>query len=99
MQPQRDKASAAFRAAAEGVLFTSDVSARGVDYPDVTLVLQMGVPSSREQYIHRLGRTARAGKTGHGVLLLAPFEDGFVARELRGERVGEGGGYGLNGRL
>ncbi|CAJ0765984.1 24419_t:CDS:2, partial [Entrophospora sp. SA101] len=40
------------------------VSARGVDYPGVTLVLQIGAPSSREQYIHRLGRTGRAGKEG-----------------------------------
>lgn len=82
-QSARDKASAAFRAAKEAILFTSDVSARGVDYPDVTLVLQVGQPSSREQYIHRLGRTARAGKAGQGVLLLAPYEGGFVARELR----------------
>jgi ATP-dependent RNA helicase MSS116 len=84
-QSAREKASAAFRAAPQAVLLTSDVSARGVDYPDVTLVLQVGQPSSREQYIHRLGRTARAGKAGQGVLLLAPFESQFV-RELRGER-------------
>jgi ATP-dependent RNA helicase MSS116 len=37
------------------VLFSSDVSARGVDYPNVTHVLQFGLPASREQYIHRLG--------------------------------------------
>jgi ATP-dependent RNA helicase MSS116 len=42
------------------------------------------VPSSREQYIHRLGRTARAGKAGRGIIVLAPYERGFV-RELRGE--------------
>jgi ATP-dependent RNA helicase MSS116 len=86
-QAAREKASAAFRAAPQAVLLTSDVSARGVDYPDVTLVLQLGQPSSREQYIHRLGRTARAGKAGQGVLLLAPFETQFVARELKGERA------------
>ena len=55
-----------FRAARCGVLLSSDVSARGVDYPDVTLVLQLGSPSSTEQYIHRLGRTGRAGKRGRG---------------------------------
>ena len=42
----------------------------------------MGLPSSREQYIHRLGRTARAGKTGEGLLLLAPHEE-FFTRQLR----------------
>ncbi len=87
-QAAREKASAAFRAAPQAVLCTSDVSARGLDYPDVSLVLQVGQPSSREQYIHRLGRTARAGKAGQGVLLLAPFEEGFV-RELRALPVTE----------
>ena len=63
-------------------MMSSDVSARGLDYPDVTLVIQVGLPSSREQYIHRLGRTARAGKTGEGLLLLAPHE-AFFARQLK----------------
>lgn len=40
----------------------------------VSNFFQVGLPSSREQYIHRLGRTARAGKQGHGIILLAPFE-------------------------
>ena len=73
-QSARNKCSDAFRAAKRGVLFSSDVSARGVDYPDVTHVLQFGLPMSREQYIHRLGRTGRAGKAGKGVILLSPFE-------------------------
>jgi ATP-dependent RNA helicase MSS116 len=63
-------------------LFTSDVSARGVDYPGVKLVIQVGVPSSREQYIHRLGRTGRAGKEGEGIIILAPFEEAFVRNEV-----------------
>lgn len=45
---------------------------------------QVGVPSSREQYIHRLGRTARAGRTGRGLLMLMPEEQHFL-RQLRGE--------------
>lgn len=55
------------------VLFTSDVSSRGIDYPDVTTVIQVGVPRDRETHIHRIGRTARAGKPGEAILLL--FED------------------------
>jgi superfamily II DNA/RNA helicase len=82
-QMQRSKISDRFRSARPGsVLFTSDVSARGVDYPGVTLVLQVGVPSSREQYIHRLGRTGRAGKDGEGVIILAPFEEPFVQKDI-----------------
>ena len=82
-QPARDKASNAFRASTNGaVMFTSDVTARGLDYPDVTFVLQVGL-TTKEQYIHRLGRTARAGKGGKGLLLLADFEARAMASELR----------------
>nr|CAD1824045.1 unnamed protein product [Ananas comosus var. bracteatus] len=61
------------------ILVSSDVSARGVDYPDVTLVIQVGLPADREQYIHRLGRTGRKGKEGKGILMLAPWEKFFLA--------------------
>ena len=81
-QSYRNKASDAFRQAKSGVLFTSDVSARGVDYPNVTDVIQIGLPESRDQYVHRLGRTGRAGKEGQGILVLAPFEEKFV-KELK----------------
>ncbi|KAG8374904.1 hypothetical protein BUALT_Bualt10G0044100 [Buddleja alternifolia] len=60
------------------ILITSDVSARGMNYPDVTLVIQVGIPSDRGQYIHRLGRTGRQGKEGEGLLLLAPWEQYFL---------------------
>ncbi|XP_024359524.1 DEAD-box ATP-dependent RNA helicase 26 [Physcomitrium patens] len=78
-QSFRTKASNEFRNHPGGVImFTSDVSARGVDYPDVTFVVQVGTPASREQYIHRLGRTGRAGKEGRGLLLLTPWEEVFL---------------------
>ncbi|KAJ1724669.1 hypothetical protein LPJ53_001097 [Coemansia erecta] len=60
------------------ILVTTDVSARGVDYPDVSMVLQVGIPSEKDAYVHRLGRTGRAGKTGEGVILLTPLELGFL---------------------
>ncbi|KAI9225893.1 MAG: P-loop containing nucleoside triphosphate hydrolase protein, partial [Piptocephalis tieghemiana] len=60
------------------VLFTSDVSGRGVDYPGVTLVLNVGMPPSPDQYIHRIGRTGRAGAKGHAITVLADFESGFI---------------------
>ncbi|CAK9864690.1 unnamed protein product [Sphagnum jensenii] len=75
----RTRVSDEFRKSRGGVImFTSDVSARGIDYPDVTLVVQVGTPAGREQYIHRLGRTGRAGKEGLGLLLLMPWEEVFL---------------------
>eukprot|EP00930_Biecheleria_cincta_P006075 TRINITY_DN107054_c0_g1_i1.p1 TRINITY_DN107054_c0_g1~~TRINITY_DN107054_c0_g1_i1.p1 ORF type:complete len:281 (+),score=45.97 TRINITY_DN107054_c0_g1_i1:72-845(+) len=62
-----------------GILFSSDVSARGMDYPNVTLVIQFGAPPTRELYIHRVGRTARAGKKGRAVLLLGELERAFLS--------------------
>ncbi|CAM6120446.1 unnamed protein product [Calypogeia fissa] len=78
-QGYRTRVSDTFRNSEGGVImFTSDVSARGVDYPDVTLVIQLGIPAGREEYVHRLGRTGRAGKEGQGVLILAPWEQQFL---------------------
>mmetsp|Transcript_28216 Transcript_28216/g.68678 ORF Transcript_28216/g.68678 Transcript_28216/m.68678 type:complete len:319 (-) Transcript_28216:38-994(-) len=74
-QASRNRASNTFRNMKRGVLFTSDVSARGVDYPGISLVVQYGTPSSRSNYIHRLGRTARAGRQGQGLLIALPFEE------------------------
>ncbi|CAA7034919.1 unnamed protein product [Microthlaspi erraticum] len=78
-QSYRTRVSNEFRKSKGLILVTSDVSARGVDYPDVTLVLQVGVPKDREQYIHRLGRTGRKGKEGEGILVLAPWEEYFLS--------------------
>ena len=81
-QPRRTRATEAFREAKRAVMMTSDVTARGIDFPDVTLVIQVGLPSNREQYIHRLGRTARAGKSGEGVLVLTEREAFFAEQDI-----------------
>lgn len=77
-QSYRGKTADQFRDGSGITMFTSDVSARGMDYPDVTLVIQFNLPSDVAQYTHRLGRTGRAGKAGRGVLLLADFEKNFL---------------------
>ncbi len=64
------------------VLVTSDVSARGVDYPGTTRVIQVGIPSSKDQYIHRIGRTGRAGAQGRSDIVLQNFERGFLHFQL-----------------
>merc|ERR1719499_2684328 len=81
-QAHRNRCADQFRSSQSGIIFSSDVSARGLDYPDVTTVIQVGIPSSREQYIHRLGRTGRAGKSGRCILLLHDFEE-FFLRQLQ----------------
>ncbi|KAL4570803.1 hypothetical protein LXL04_026466 [Taraxacum kok-saghyz] len=77
-QLYRTRVSEEFKEAKQLVLITSDVSARGMNYPDVSLVIQVGVPVDREQYINRLGRTGREGKGGEGIMLLAPWEEYFL---------------------
>ena len=73
-QAQRTRASEDFRNAKSGLLFSSDVTARGMDFPNVTHVIQMGTPQARDSYIHRIGRTGRANKGGEGWLFLTPME-------------------------
>ncbi|KAJ0559139.1 putative RNA helicase [Helianthus annuus] len=77
-QLYRTRVSEEFKQENQLILITSDVSSRGMNYPDVSLVIQVGVPVDREQYINRLGRTGREGKGGEGILLLAPWEEYFL---------------------
>lgn len=73
-QGERTRSAQYFRNAKSAILFSSDVTARGMDFPNVSHVIQIHMPNSRENYIHRLGRTGRAGKEGQGWLLLADIE-------------------------
>jgi len=66
-QAQRTRVADQFRDGDNLIMFSSDVSARGMDYPDVTAVVQVGMPSEKAQYIHRIGRTGRAGSKGIAV--------------------------------
>jgi ATP-dependent RNA helicase MSS116 len=88
-QSNRTMISDKFRKLPKGILFTTDVSARGVDYPNVTHVIQFGSAENRETYIHRLGRTGRAGKVGRGIIICGTLgeEKQFVHRELKGLTV------------
>lgn len=51
-----------------------------MDFPGVTTVIQVGLPATAEQYIHRLGRTARAGAAGSGILILCEWETFFLKK-------------------
>jgi len=66
-QEQRERAMTAFRAGKKDVLIATDVAARGIDVDDVTHVINHTIPEDADAYLHRAGRTGRAGKTGIAV--------------------------------
>ena len=66
-QEQRERAMAAFKAGKKDILIATDVAARGIDVNDVTHVINHTIPDDPDTYLHRAGRTGRAGKTGIAV--------------------------------
>src|SRR6185312_11302258 len=66
-QEQRERAMAAFKAGKKDILIATDVAARGIDVDDVTHVINHTIPEDHDAYLHRVGRTGRAGKTGIAV--------------------------------
>ncbi len=73
-QPQRDRTLAAFRAGAFPVLVATDVAARGLDIDGLTHVVNFELPEVADAYVHRVGRTARAGGRGIAITFCAPAE-------------------------
>ena len=61
-----------------GILFCTDVAARGLDVPNVEWILQLDPPMDPTEYVHRIGRTARAGNVGNALIFLTPQETNFV---------------------
>ncbi|CAJ2509640.1 Uu.00g146660.m01.CDS01 [Anthostomella pinea] len=82
-QSKRSKITEEFRQARSGVLIATDVIARGMDFPLVTNVFQVGLPSDKESYVHRLGRTARAGAEGRGTFIITSHETFFSKWTLK----------------
>ncbi|WP_170222070.1 helicase-related protein, partial [Gluconacetobacter liquefaciens] len=80
-QAKRDRTLATFRRGTLRVLVATDVMARGIDVDDVTLVVNYDIPEQPETYIHRIGRTARAGRRGTALSLCAP-EERQLLREI-----------------
>ena len=73
-QPMRDRVMARFRSKEIQVLVATDVAARGIDVDDITHVINYNLPDDTENYTHRSGRTARAGKKGQSIVLISPKE-------------------------
>ena len=79
-QGQRERALRAFRNAEARVLVATDVAARGIDIPDISHVIQYEPPDDLEAYIHRAGRTGRAGASGVAIMLVNHNERRMVTR-------------------
>jgi ATP-dependent RNA helicase RhlE len=79
-QPQRTKALAGFKAGDFRVLVATDIAARGIDVEALGHVVNFDVPVVPDDYIHRVGRTARAEATGEAFTLVAPADEGDVKR-------------------
>ncbi|HWF62132.1 MAG TPA: DEAD/DEAH box helicase [Nitrospira sp.] len=73
-QGQRDRVMQAFKAGQTELLVATDVAARGLDIPQVSHVINYDLPSSAEVYVHRIGRTGRAGREGAAITILDPRE-------------------------
>jgi ATP-dependent RNA helicase DDX47/RRP3 len=63
-----------FRAGSREILVATDVAARGLDIPSVDVILNYDLPDDSKTYIHRVGRTARAGKSGHAISLVTQYD-------------------------
>ncbi len=99
-QAQREKALARFGSGGVDTLVATDVASRGLDVDDITHVINFDAPADRDGYVHRVGRTGRAGRRGVGVTLVAPEQAADVRRiatdlslqdELVRSGLGEGG--------
>lgn len=82
------KALRAFREGNVSILITTDRASRGLDIPNIAHVISYDVPASVQFYVHRVGRTARAGKQGHAWTLLAHREARWFWKEIGGKGDG-----------
>ncbi|HEY2944317.1 MAG TPA: DEAD/DEAH box helicase [Vicinamibacteria bacterium] len=79
-QAQRTQALAGLKAGKVPVLVATDIAARGIDVQELSHVVNFDVPNCPEDYVHRVGRTARAEATGDAFLFVSPEEESNVAR-------------------
>jgi ATP-dependent RNA helicase RhlE len=77
-QPQRERALAEFKAGRVKILIATDIAARGIDVSGVSHVINFDLPNVSEQYVHRIGRTARAGAAGIAIAFCADDERAYL---------------------
>jgi ATP-dependent RNA helicase RhlE len=82
-QPARERTLARFASGRDDVLVATDVAARGLDLEHITHVVNFDPPADEKAYVHRVGRTARAGRPGTGITFVTPEQRGEVSRIVR----------------
>ena len=102
-QVQRNHVMHEFKNERVDILVATDIVSRGIDIDDITLVINYDVPYDAEDYVHRIGRTARAGDTGMAITFVSPEEqyrfsliEKFLQKEIYRipiRRTGEGPSY------
>ena len=103
-QSERDEVMYLFRSQQIDILVATDIVARGIDIDDIQLVINYDVPHDEEDYVHRIGRTARAGRNGRAITLVSEKEqpefkqiERFLEKEIEKnpipEQLGEGPVY------
>ncbi len=88
-QPQREAALRGFRDGRTRVLVATDIAARGLDVDAVSHVINYDVPGAPEDYVHRIGRTGRAGNTGRAITIVTPVDESSMKaiERLTGQTV------------
>jgi len=103
-QKEREQALRTFRAKKIQILVATDIIARGIDIKEISLVINYAVPNDAEDYVHRIGRTARADSTGEAITLISPKDmrqfsdietliDQEVEKRKNPEHIGRGPSY------
>lgn len=90
-QAQRERVIESLKDGSLDIVIATDVAARGLDVPRITHVLNIDMPYDPESYVHRIGRTGRAGQEGRALLLVTPRERRMlqVIERVTGQKVGE----------
>ncbi|MBX7149050.1 DEAD/DEAH box helicase [bacterium] len=91
-QNAREYTMQAFRNKRVNILVCTDVASRGIDVKDVTHVINYSIPRELDNYVHRIGRTARSGKSGYAMSLVTPSNRGLIPRieKMTNSRMTEG---------
>lgn len=88
-QGQREKIVGQLRSGKTRILVATDVAARGLDIPNLTHVINFGLPQAAEAYVHRIGRTGRAGRSGTAITFITPAEYRYLMaiQRLAGTKI------------